>query len=85
MVRKRFRLTTEKTFALDAMTGKRGSGVYVNLGLSAMNRRRTQLLGVEEDVSKREENTSSNTRPELAERSVGPVSLDISEGDRSFV
>ena len=50
-----------------------------------MNRRRTRLLGVEKDVSKREENMSSNTRDELAERSVGPASLDISEGDRLFV
>ena len=85
MARRRIRSTAKKIFALDAMTGKRGSGGYVNLGLSSMNRRRTRLLGVEKDVSKREENMSSNTRPELAERSVGPASLDISEGDRLFV
>jgi len=85
VARRRIRSTAKKIFALGAVTGKRGSGGYASLGLSVMNRRRTRLLGVEEDVSKREENMSSNTRDELAERSVGPASLDISEGDRLFV
>jgi len=85
VARRRIRSTIKKTFALDARMGKLGSGGCEYRGLKSTNRRRTWLLGVEEDVSESEENTSSNTPPELAGKLVGLVGLDISERDWSFV